>query len=377
MLLSKHVAEQIVSQLSKVVEQHINIMDIQGMIISSTDPLRIGTHHGGAQKIIDEKLPELMIDSDQSYIGAKSGINLPIEFNGEIIGVIGMTGHYDQVYKYGQIIKKMTEILLLDTYKREQYIIEQKAKDRFLEEWIFGRYETNHPNEFQQRAISLGIDVKSPKRILVFSVRTSDGKLMDDQIQTDISHRIRNFLKQIQQAFLFRTATLFICVFNQIGDKEILKIAEEIDGTVKKQFKCQIFIGIDSNEPKPITVSFKNANAALQLSLKSSQTINIFDTLNFDIYITRMNLADRMHFIETLFPNIKLDEVKELMHILKVFYQSEGSINAASEALFIHKNTLQYRLSKIQTITGYDPRKISKAYLFMVAIKIFESINLG
>jgi len=375
MLLSKHVAEQIVSQLSKVVEQHINIMDTQGMIISSTDPLRIGTVHGGAQKIIDEKLSELMIESDQAFIGSKSGINLPIEFNGEIIGVIGMTGHYDQVYKYGQIIKKMTEILLLDTYKREQYIIEQKAKDRFLEEWIFGRYETNHPNEFQQRAISLGIDVKSPKRILVFSVRSLEGKLMDDQIQTDISHRIRIYLKSIFQAFLFRTATLFICVFNQLENEEILRIAHEIDYQVRKQYKCQIFIGIDSHETKPITVSFKNANAALQLSLKSSQTINLFDTLNFDIYITRMNLSDRMHFIETLFPNLPMKEIAEMMHILKIFYENEGSINEASKALFIHKNTLQYRLSKIESMTGHDPRKISRAYLFTVAIKIFESIH--
>lgn len=375
MLLSKNIAEQIVSQLSKVVEQHINIMDTQGMIISSTDPLRIGTHHGGAQKIIDEKLSELMIESNDLYPGAKNGINLPIEFNGEIIGVIGMTGQYEAVYKYGQIIKKMTEILLLDTYRREQHIIEQKARDRFLEEWIFGRYEVNHPEEFSQRASSLGIDVKTSKRILVFSVRTLEGKLMDDHMLTDISFRIRNYLKTITQAFLFRTATLFICVFNQCSNQEILSIADEINQTVRKFYKCHLYIGIDSHEPKPITVSFKNANAALLLSQKSTKTINIFDTLNFDIYITRMNLPDRMHFIQKLFPNLRHEDIRDYMRILKVFYQHEGSITEAAKALFIHKNTLQYRLSKIHSITGYDPRKISTAYLLTVAIKIHESIN--
>jgi carbohydrate diacid regulator len=88
-----------------------------------------------------------LLSKGYEYEGSKNGINLPIEFNEEIIGVIGITGNYNQVYKYGQIIKKMTEILLLDSYRREQHMIEQKARDRFLEEWIFGRYESNYPQE--------------------------------------------------------------------------------------------------------------------------------------------------------------------------------------------------------------------------------------
>lgn len=375
MLLSKTIADQIVSQLSQIIEQHINVMDTQGMIISSTDPKRIGTFHGGAQKIIAEKLSELMIVNDSEYLGAKNGINLPIEFNNEIIGVIGMTGNYDLVYKYGQIIKKMTEILLLDTYLREQSTIEQKARDRFLEEWIFGRYEINYPDEFQTRAISLGIDVKTPKRILVFALRSSDHSMISDQIQTNISHRIRAFLKTIPQAFLFRTATLYICVFNQQEDHVIHQIAEHIYAMVKENFKCDPYIGIDSNTVKPITRSFKNANLALQLALKSDHPIQVFDTLNFDLYITRMSENDRVQFIENLFPNQTLDEIGHHVEALRTLYQAEGSIQLASDLLFIHKNTLQYRLNKIEQLTTHDPRKLSKSYLFMVAIKIYDSLK--
>ncbi len=375
MLLSKSIADQIVSQLSQIIEQHINIMDTQGMIISSTDPKRIGTFHGGAQKIITERLNELMIVNDSEYQGAKNGINLPIEFNNEIIGVIGMTGNYDLVYKYGQIIKKMTEILLLDTYVREQSTIEQKARDRFLEEWIFGRYELNYPDEFQARAISLGIDVKSPKRVLVFALRSSDHTIVSDQIQTNISHRIRNYLKSIPQAFLFRTATLYIGVFNQLEDHEMTQIAKEIYSTIKENFKCDVHVGMDSNTPKPIARSFKNANLALQLSLKSDQPITIFDTLNFDLYITRMSENDRIQFIENLFPKESMHDIGTHIETLRTLYQAEGSIKLASERLFIHKNTLQYRLNKIEQLTSYDPRKLSKSYLFMVAIKIFDSLK--
>ena len=48
MVISKSIAEQIVEQLSQVIEPNINLIDIQGIIIASTDSLRIGTIHGGA-----------------------------------------------------------------------------------------------------------------------------------------------------------------------------------------------------------------------------------------------------------------------------------------------------------------------------------------
>lgn len=375
MILSKNVADKIVSELSKIVEQHINIMDIAGVIIASTDANRIGSIHGGAVKILNEKLSELMIQSDDEYSGAKNGINLPIEFNEEIIGVIGMTGNYNQVYKYGQIIKKMTEILLLDSYMREQHMIEQKARDRFLEEWIFGRYESNYPNEFEQRAQRLGVDVKSAKRILVFSVRTMNNQQMDDQTQTAISHRIRVYLMSLKQAFLFRTATLFISVFNNLSDEEIHSIANEIESIVTKNFDCKVFIGIDSIETKDVVQSFKNANAALQLSLKTGKNINIYDALNLDLFITRMPLKDRHDFLNHLFINQTYEQIKPLIELLKVFYKENGSIEKTSEKMFIHKNTLQYRLNKITQITTYDPRKLGSAHLFMASIMVFDSIK--
>ena len=375
MILSKNVADKIVSELSKIVEQHINIMDIEGIIISSTDPNRIGSVHGGAVKILNEKLFELMIQSDDEYEGSKNGINLPIEFNEEIIGVIGITGNYNQVYKYGQIIKKMTEILLLDSYRREQHMIEQKARDRFLEEWIFGRYESNYPNDFQQRAERLGVDVKTAKRILVFSVRTLGDEQIDDQTQTTISHKIRLYLMGLKQAFLFRTATLFIAVLNHRDDKEMLSIAEEIDHIITKYCDCKVFIGIDSLEAKDVAQSFKNANAALQLSFKTTKNINIYDALNLDLFITRMPLKDRKDYLTHLFVDVTIEEIEPYIELLKIFYKENGSIEKTSERLYIHKNTLQYRLNKLSQITTYDPRKLGSAHLFMAAIMVYDSIK--
>lgn len=375
MILSKSIAEKIVSQLSKIVEQHINIMDIEGVIISSTDPNRVNSIHGGAVKIINEKLDELMIFGDDEFVGAKNGINLPIYFNGEIVGVIGMTGRHEDVYNYGQIIKKMTEILLLEFDIREQYIIEQKARDRFLEEWVFGRYESVYPNEFQARAERLGIDVKTPKSIIAFSVRNKDQQLIDDQTQTQISHRVRTYFRTITQAFLFRTSTLYICVVNKLEDEKILEISQKIKEIVFNEFGCLTYIGFDNAAEKSIQQAFKNANYARQLSIKSNQHIHMYDALNLDLYITKIPLNDRVSFIDNFLSDLKTEEIEAMINLLKIYYEEDGSIEKISNRLFIHRNTLQYQIQKIIQATKKDPRKLSDSYLFIIAIKIYESIK--
>jgi carbohydrate diacid regulator len=375
MLLSSYTADQIVSQLSKVMEPHINIMDTRGVIISSTNPLRIGSIHGGAVKILEERLSELMIESDDQYPGAKNGINLPIEFNNEMIGVIGLTGKSEEVYRFGQIIKKMTEVLLLDIYVRQQKQIEQKAKDRFLEEWIFGKYDLNHPVEFKERAKMLGIDVESSKRILVLAVRNEQQQQVNDQVQSDISSRIRNMLSHQAQAYLFRTSTLYVGVINDCSDHEILKIAHQIQEILSIDFQITSYIGISDSNNTTIRSAFKHANLAFQTSLKSIYPIHIYDSLNFDILINQMLTPHRHSYLERLFANQNKETMVAFIEMLRVFYHFDGSIEQTSKHLFVHKNTLQYRLNRLTDITGYDPRKLSTAYLYNIAIKIHDSLN--
>lgn len=109
MHLSRESAQKIVEEIGALVRQNINLMDETGHIIASTDPKRIGMFHQGAHQIITAHLPELYITPEAETATVRQGINLPIEVNGEAVGVIGITGVYDEVFDYGQIVKKMTE----------------------------------------------------------------------------------------------------------------------------------------------------------------------------------------------------------------------------------------------------------------------------
>lgn len=86
--------DELVQILHEETGQHINIMGFGGVILSSTRPERIGTIHESAKQIMLGVINEAFVTEEQArqLEGVRAGSNIPIEYNGERIGVIGITG---------------------------------------------------------------------------------------------------------------------------------------------------------------------------------------------------------------------------------------------------------------------------------------------
>lgn len=175
MKISKNSAQQIVKEIGKLVRQNINLMDETGHIIASNDPSRIGNFHEGAYRIIQGHLSEFYItpELESQMPNVRQGINLPIEVGGEVQGVIGITGDYADVIKYGQIVKKMAEILIRERIDLDTRHLDQRVRSRFLEDWILGSGLSN-PQALSERGFALGIDIRTPRRCIVVSAKNRE-----------------------------------------------------------------------------------------------------------------------------------------------------------------------------------------------------------
>ena len=108
MELQEYNAREIVQEINSVLPQKINLFNKRGIIIASTDTQRIGTFHGGAARVIQENLDELRIYSCTEYPGALPGTNFLLRVDGEPIGVLGITGAYEDILPLAQFIRKIT-----------------------------------------------------------------------------------------------------------------------------------------------------------------------------------------------------------------------------------------------------------------------------
>lgn len=165
--------ENIVEEISKITNANTNLMNEKGIIIASTNRSRIGTLHKGAKKIIEENLKELHVSPELEDDFTKTGINLPIQVNYIPIGVIGITGPYEEVIKHASLVKRITEILVGESIRREKKLNYNQLLQDFLNTWILGD-GLSQGDKFLNLGMALNIDMKIPRRIILFQVRVQN-----------------------------------------------------------------------------------------------------------------------------------------------------------------------------------------------------------
>ena len=225
MEISKELAQSIVVEMKKIIDKDLNFIDSNGIIIASTDETRIGTYHAGGKQVILRK-DIIKINRDEEYIGSRKGINLPLNFNGELIGVIGISGETNEVEKYGQIIKRMSEILIKEAWilKRNE---EESEKERiFLETLLFQNSFLYNPIIFSETLEE--IEKKKNGVIIVGKII----KIYDLESIKKIYDPIRIKVKKYNGYSMLNQNTIIILDFHK--DRE--KIIELLSEFNKKEF---------------------------------------------------------------------------------------------------------------------------------------------
>ena len=376
--ISHESAMRIVTEMSSIIHHDVNMMDGEGMIIASTDPSRIGTFHGGARELLQSHLDELIVTEDDQFVGARAGINLPLIFEGAVVGVIGITGSRDEVQQYGQIIKKMTEILLLDSWAGRQKQMKAAVWNQYIEEWLFSSEEQIN-GEFVERGMKIGIDVKAPRQTLIVALSggKNSGDAREQELLSQAEKQLRDCIRGEKENIYYKLPFKYVCLLSRRPREKLRDLALQIGEALRRGCGLTPFIGVDEEvlEYRRAHRSYVHADKALKAGLLAGDPLVFYDDISLEIFINEVPPNIRQDFIDKVFRDCGAAERQELMDFLAVYYQHEGSLQALSKALFLHKNTVQYKLKKIQSLTRLDPRSIKNAAVFAVAIAFNGSLK--
>ncbi|NLJ40685.1 MAG: hypothetical protein GX352_03600 [Clostridiales bacterium] len=379
MLLSVQIASNIIKEVNSVIPLKVNIMNAKGIIIASSDKLRIGSFHEGAYEIIKNQIDELIVHYDGEFDGALEGINYSLKLQNYIIGVLGITGKYKEISESALIIKRMTELLLENTYSVEQRQIRESVCNRYLAEWLHGD-EKNITPEFVERGKVLGFDITIPRRILVCSLYRSNHQtdLSTMQVIEEAEGYLKRIVSNIDPLNLYyKSGSTLVCAVTTMDDAGVKALAIKLKNQIEKLFPTKLAIGIDSPSDHftHIQTSLMHAQKANKSCMRThKQDIKFYNDLNMEVFMDEISVISRYEFVKRIFKGFSDGEIRNCMNLLETFYDMEGSLKKTSEHLFIHKNTLQYRLRKIAERTGYDPRSIRHSSLFYIAIYFYREL---
>ena len=333
--LNSNQAKTIVSQVMKVIPYNINIMDDQGIIIGSGDKKRLDQIHIGAIKALqDRRSIEVFIETEN----IRPGINIPIFFQDDPVGVIGITGDPHIVRPFGELVRVMAELLV-----NQDYILNQRGiKKQQIEEFLYNlAYKTtDYTDEFSERGRSLGIDLSIPRLAIVLNFK--------EEYRAKIEKKLVFQLKATEYYFTIDPEN--IAVFIEDGSK----LTDRLESFFSDKYRDSLKIGVGF-EKEIIAVSLDEANRALKIGkkLEAHKSIYKYEDLYFLSLISKVAKDKK---IITSNNKLSHDSNLELLNTLIVYIRQNGEIKETYKELHIHRNTLNYRLEKIKEITGKDPR---------------------
>lgn len=392
MQITSKLAQSIVNEMSSLIGKNINFINAEGMIIASRDKDRIGTLHEGALKVLNSEKHYIVKEGD-SLQGAKPGINLPVYLNDQIVGVIGITGKEEEVKPFGDVIRKMTEILLKEAFYKQQTELYQRARNSFIDQWLNDNIDD--PEIFSSRAWMHKINVHLPRIVIVLgladmdSVYPADHKYKIDvkdelhlqSLRNHIYKTIDDFLKYESQDILYMASDFSYVILHTVSlnkknkyNKDMIKEkVEQIIRAIREKFSIELSAGIGRYHAgtRGISKSFKDAKRAFEIAKKENKIL-FYEQLGIELFIEELSAEIKQEFMERIFPFYEdKEEMDKVIETLKTFFDSNQSLADAAEKLYIHKNTLQYRLKRIKDLTGYDPRKFLDAILLYIAMSFY------
>ncbi|WP_010237390.1 PucR family transcriptional regulator [Clostridium arbusti] len=274
--------------------------------------------------------------------------------------------------------------------------VEKESMDSFMKEIIFG--ESTFTDEILNRASFYGYNSSKNYCALVVDIDDfrnfiRDKKITDEEaiieIKQNIEQIILNVMNKWRKKILYvmqRDSIILMMPVREWNNNydTIESIAEDIIKGVKEKFNdltVSIGIGCKFNELKDFKKSVDQAQKALKIVKVCGEKSSVKKYSKVGIYrmFFQMDNQEEMKEIyhETLDKLIEYDEKSEsdLFKTLEAYVAEGANLGRAAEKLFIHRNTMKYRMNKMEEILKCDLKDINTLLEFAEAIKIGKFLN--
>ena len=159
-------------------------------------------------------------------------------------------------------------------------------------------------------------------------------------------------------------------------DSQIQSVIERIQQTVEKECAHRLIAGVDS---RGITGGqLKQAYARARRALRAAGNgvgLVFYDDILLEIVSNEVSEEAKREFLRRLFRKTSEEKLREEIHLLQTLYSCNGSIGQTAERLYLHKNTVQYKLNYITDHTGYNPRKLGDTCFFYLAMTFYKELH--
>ena len=357
--MSNSVFQSVIVQLKDIADRVFGVMDTEGNVISCTDITLLGERWSDAALRVAGTTDAAVTFGQKTFRAILSSTSC-FEY------AVFCSGDDEQA----KVCCNLAYISLNDA---KTFYEEKHDRGTFVKNIIM---DNILPSDIYIRAKELHFATDAPRA--VFLVRQLGH---GDVATVDV---LSGMFPDKQQDFVLSINESDVAVVKQISAsataEDLEKIARSMEETLKSELFIKVLIGIGTvaNHLRELADAYKEAQTAIDVGkvFDTEKSISSYENLGIGrlIYQLPTTLCDI--FLTEVFKKNSIDSLdQETLFTINKFFENNLNVSETSRKLFVHRNTLVYRLEKIKKLTGLDLREFDHAIVFKVALMVRKYLS--
>ena len=346
-------------QMKEATDRTIGVINVSGAVCACTDSNLKGSVREGAINAIDEMIGSYLVYDGYTY--------KPVSTPGSRFEyVVFVSGEDEQA-------KSLAVMASLAVGNAKKYYDEKHDRTTFIKNIILDNILSG---DIYMKASELRMPQDVPH--IVFLIRQTANA---DSAALDV---VSNMFPDKTRDFVISISEKEIALVHQVSPadetRDFMKIAENIRDTLNSELLAttEIGLGTVASSLKDLAVSYKEAQSAIDVGkmFDTERDIMSYENLGIGRLIYQLPTTLCEMFLSEVFRDDSLESLdQETLVTIQKFFENNLNVSETSRNLFVHRNTLVYRLEKIKKITGLDLREFDHAIIFKVALMVKKYLS--
>lgn len=351
-LISNQILQSTVDGLKNITRREITVIDREGKLVATTEAAVNPTSLSFVESVIMSPAENQLIQGSQYFKVLDNGI---AEY------ILLVRGDDEDAFRVGKLVAFHIQALMM-AYK------ERFDRDNFIKNLLLDNLLLV---DIYSRAKKLRIE-NGVKRVVYLVDTKVDSDLSALEVMRSVfPNRQKDFVTAVDENSLILVKELS----ERDGTDEIEQLARTIADTLSTEAmnRVSVAIGAVVSDLKNVSSSFKEARLAQEVGKIFEEELQIvnYEKLGIGRLIYQLPMPLCRIFINEMFQGFSIEDIdEEMFNTVTKFFENDLNVSETSRELFIHRNTLVYRLDKLQKLTKLDLRKFTDAITFKITLMV-------
>ena len=352
--MSNSVFQSVIVQLRDVSDRVFGVIDTEGCVISCTDMSMLGERWTDAALKVGNASESIVTFAQKSFKA-----------------IMGNSNYFEYaVFCSGddETAKSFCQMAFIALNDAKTFYEEKHDRGTFVKNIIM---DNILPGDIYIRAKELHFATDAPRAVfLIRQVGHSDVATVD-VLTAMFPDKMQDFVLSINET----DVAVVKQVSGNVTAEDMEKVAQSMEETLKNELRIKTIIGIGTvaEHLRELADSYKEAQTAIEVGkvFDTEKSIMHYENLGIGRLIYQLPTTLCEIFLKEVFKKNSLDSLdQETLFTINKFFENSLNVSETSRKLFVHRNTLVYRLEKIRKLTGLDLRQFDHAIVFRVALMV-------